>query len=175
MNVLLVVLTLMLSLVVAAAGLALLVWLLWWLWTREKKEHNEPAVEAKRETASPVAEPEMAKVVVETGAPEVVAQIEVKAPEVPTAAVPPAADDLTRIEGIGPKIAGVLQAAGITSFAQLADADTQRLREILEQADPRLLRLAQPATWPEQSALAAAGEWEALEALQNQLKGGRRS
>jgi len=174
MNVLLVVLTLMLSLVVAAAGLALLVWLLWWLWTREKKEHNEPAVEAKR-VASPVAEPEMAKVVVETGAPEVVAQIEVKAPEVPTAAVPPAADDLTRIEGIGPKIAGVLQAAGITSFAQLADADTQRLREILEQADPRLLRLAQPATWPEQSALAAAGEWEALEALQNQLKGGRRS
>jgi predicted flap endonuclease-1-like 5' DNA nuclease len=170
----------MLSLVVAGAGLALLVWLLWWLWTREKKEHKEPAVEAKRELVSQVAEPEMAKVSVETAAPEVVAQIEVKAPEVPAvaepraAAVPPAADDLTRIEGIGPKIASVLQAAGITTFAQLADADVQRLREILEHADPRLLRLAQPATWPEQSALAAAGAWEALEALQNQLKGGRR-
>jgi hypothetical protein len=36
------------------------------------------------------------------------------------------------------------------------------------------LRLAHPATWPEQAALAATGEWEALEALQAKLKGGRR-
>jgi hypothetical protein len=38
-----------------------------------------------------------------------------------------------------------------------------------------LLRLADPVAWREQAALAATGEWEALEALQGTLKGGRRA
>ena len=50
-----------------------------------------------------------------------------------------------------------------------------QIEQILEKADPRLLRLADPSTWPEQAALAAAGEWDAMEALQNQLKRGRRA
>jgi predicted flap endonuclease-1-like 5' DNA nuclease len=165
----LLVLGVMVSLVVAGVGLALLVWLLWWLWTRQKEEQKEPTPELKREPASPVAEPPIAEAASEIETSKVMAEAEVKAPEAPSAP-----DDLTRIEGIGPKIASVLQAAGITTFAQLADADVPRLQQILKQADPRLLRLAQPATWPEQSALAAAGAWDALEALQNQLKGGRR-
>jgi predicted flap endonuclease-1-like 5' DNA nuclease len=165
----LLVLGVVVSLVVAGIGLALLVWLLWWLWTRQKEEHKEPALELKGEPALPAAEPAAAEVASEIGTPKVAPEVEVKAPEAPSA------DDLTRIEGIGPKIAGVLQAAGMTTFAQLADADVLRLEQILEGADPRLLRLARPATWPEQAALAAAGEWEALEALQNQLKGGRRA
>ena len=32
-----------------------------------------------------------------------------------------------------------------------------------------------PSTWPEQASLAAAGEWDALQALQDELKGGRRN
>ena len=84
----------------------------------------------------------------------------------------PAPDDLTRMEGIGPKISSLLQTAGITTFAQLAAADVGRLKEILTEAD--LLGLADPTTWPEQARLAAAGEWDALEALQDELKGGRR-
>lgn len=87
---------------------------------------------------------------------------------------PPAPDDLKRIEGIGPKISSVLQAAGIATFAQLAVADVDRLRRILEEENPNLLRLADPTTWPQQAGLAAAGDWEALEALQDELKGGRR-
>jgi hypothetical protein len=43
--------------------------------------------------------------------------------------------------------------------------------QILRKAD---IRLADPATWPEQAHLAAAGHWGALETLQNELKGGRR-
>jgi hypothetical protein len=31
-----------------------------------------------------------------------------------------------------------------------------------------------PSTWPEQGSLASAGEWDALQALQDELKGGRR-
>jgi len=82
-----------------------------------------------------------------------------------------AADDLEVIEGIGPKIASVLQAAGITSFAELAATDVERLNEILQEAN---LRLAHAETWPEQAGLAAAGKWDEFNALTEQLKGGRR-
>jgi predicted flap endonuclease-1-like 5' DNA nuclease len=90
-------------------------------------------------------------------------------------AEPPPPDDLKLIEGIGPKLSAVLGAAGITTFAQLAAADVGHLRTILARQDLRLLRLADPTTWPEQAALAAAGQWEALEKLQGELKGGRRA
>ena len=87
--------------------------------------------------------------------------------------VPAKPDDLTRIEGIGPKIAGLLQEAGITTFAQLAATDVEALRQILARAGRRFA-MASPEAWPEQAELAAKGAWEALKALQDQLKGGRR-
>jgi predicted flap endonuclease-1-like 5' DNA nuclease len=83
-------------------------------------------------------------------------------------------DDLKKIEGIGPKIAGVLTEAGIRTFEQLAAADAESLRDVLQRADPNLPRLADPASWPEQAGLAAEGRWEDLEKLQADLKGGRR-
>ncbi|GIK39810.1 MAG: 4Fe-4S ferredoxin [Chloroflexota bacterium] len=86
---------------------------------------------------------------------------------------PTAPDDLKVIEGIGPKIAALLQAAGITNFAQLAETEVSRLEQLLVEANLR--RLADPATWPEQARLAAAGDWEAFKALTEQLKGGRRA
>jgi predicted flap endonuclease-1-like 5' DNA nuclease len=79
---------------------------------------------------------------------------------------------LRRIEGIGPKISALLQTAGLTTFAQVAATEAASLRQILREGG---IRMANPATWPEQAQLAAAGEWEALEALQDQLKGGRRT
>jgi hypothetical protein len=90
----------------------------------------------------------------------------------PPVAEAPAPDDLKLIEGIGPKISSLLSAAGITTFAQLAEADVSRLEQILEEAD--LGALADASTWPEQAKLAAEGAWEKLEALQEELKGGRR-
>lgn len=88
---------------------------------------------------------------------------------------PDQVDDLKRIEGIGPRISGVLQEAGILTFERLANTEADQIREILEAADPNLLRLADPTTWPQQAALAAKGDWQALEALQDDLKGGRRA
>ncbi|HUV89177.1 MAG TPA: DUF4332 domain-containing protein [Anaerolineae bacterium] len=88
----------------------------------------------------------------------------------PARPVPPAPDDLERIEGIGPKIAGLLQAAGITTFAQLAATNVGRLKQILTDAG---IRIADPTTWAEQARLAAAGKWDELQALQDKLKGGR--
>ena len=85
---------------------------------------------------------------------------------------PGVSDDLTRIEGIGPKISGLLQEAGISTFAQLAGTSVERLGQIIAQAD--LTALADPSTWPEQARLAAEGQWDRLGALQDELKGGRR-
>jgi predicted flap endonuclease-1-like 5' DNA nuclease len=89
--------------------------------------------------------------------------------EQPTTAEP---DDLKAIEGIGPSIAGILRAQGITSFRQLADTPIEQLKEILNNA--HLGHLADPGTWPEQARLAASGEWDDLIALQRTLRAGRR-
>lgn len=82
-------------------------------------------------------------------------------------------DDLIKIEGIGPKMAQVLGEAGITTFAELAATSPARLRAILDTAGNRY-RMIDPGTWPEQAALAAAGDWSGFDALVARLKGGRR-
>ncbi|MCS6842872.1 MAG: DUF4332 domain-containing protein, partial [Caldilineales bacterium] len=81
-------------------------------------------------------------------------------------------DDLTIVEGIGPKIAELLRAAGIRTLAQLARTDVSELQAILDAAGPRF-RLADPTSWPEQARLAAGGAWAALREWQDRLKGGR--
>ncbi|WP_420642903.1 helix-hairpin-helix domain-containing protein [Candidatus Leptofilum sp.] len=82
-------------------------------------------------------------------------------------------DDLKKIEGIGPKIEGVLHEAGIFTFVGLAAATVEHLEKIVR--EDAGIRVAFPDTWPEQAQLAAAGEWEKLEVLQDDLKGGRRA
>ncbi len=81
------------------------------------------------------------------------------------------ADDLTILEGVGPKVASVLQEAGITTFAQLASSDPAHLEAILRAAK---LQMLDPRGWIEQARLAAQGDWEGLKKLQDELKGGRR-
>jgi predicted flap endonuclease-1-like 5' DNA nuclease len=64
---------------------------------------------------------------------------------------PPASksiDDLTQIRGIGPKIAGVLHAAGIKTFQQLANTEVPVLRDILKGAG---IRLTNMETWAQQA------------------------
>ncbi|NBD35574.1 MAG: hypothetical protein GVY30_06205 [Chloroflexi bacterium] len=82
-------------------------------------------------------------------------------------------DELRKIEGVGPKIAEILNEHGILTFEQLAETRVGRLEEILEEAGPRF-RMAVPETWPEQAALAAVGDWEGLRLFQDELVGGRR-
>ena len=66
-----------------------------------------------------------------------------------------AGDDLTRVRGIGPGIAAVLEAAGITTWGQLAATDAAALQSILDEAGPRYLG-HDPSTWPAQAAELAA-------------------
>ena len=84
------------------------------------------------------------------------------------------ADDLTRIEGIGPKLALKLAEAGITTFAALAATPVERLEALIAAAGARF-KLARPQTWPEQAALLAAGDDAGFAALAAQLKGGVRA
>jgi predicted flap endonuclease-1-like 5' DNA nuclease len=173
--------------------IAVLALIVWWWW-RETERQTRPAaglMGRRRPPARPPqrtyraphavshvppaepvvpAEPELAEEV----APE---------PEEAAAEAPPAEEpaekaeaeaekqNLKRIEGIGPKIESVLHAAGVRSYAQLAESTPAQLQEILDGAR---IRIADPTTWPEQAALAAAGDWQGLELLQSQLKGGRR-
>jgi large subunit ribosomal protein L21 len=82
-------------------------------------------------------------------------------------------DDLELIEGIGPKIAGLLKDAGIDSFDALAKAPVSKVQEVLEAGGSKF-NLAKPETWAEQAALAAKGDWAAFDKLTQELVGGVR-
>jgi len=81
-------------------------------------------------------------------------------------------DDLKMVEGIGPKIEGLLNAAGITTWKELAEAPTENVQAILTEAGPRY-KMHQPKTWAKQAEIADAGNWELLERYQDWLEGGR--
>ena len=102
----------------------------------------------------------------------------VEAPKVdkPIAAAPKKAaakkDDLRKIEGIGPKIASLLNDAGILTFAGLADTEANKIKEILVAAGPRY-GFHDPTTWPAQAKIAAEGRWDDLKKWQDELDGGK--
>jgi small subunit ribosomal protein S1 len=81
-------------------------------------------------------------------------------------------DDLKKIEGIGPKIEELFHNAGIISFADLAAAKVDTLKEILNAAGSRY-QMHDPTSWPLQADMAAKGEWDALKVWQDEHKGGK--
>ncbi|NJL13747.1 MAG: DUF4332 domain-containing protein [Microscillaceae bacterium] len=93
-------------------------------------------------------------------------------PSISEKKAPAKADDLKKIEGIGPKIADLLVAQGIDTYQKLAEVSPDRLRGILAEAGPRYKGHA-PDTWPQQAKMAQEGEWKTLEAWQGELKGGK--
>ena len=119
------------------------------------------------------------------GGEEVVADYELEVAEAPeaapeetaapvaaaaaVAAVAPAearADDLTQLVGIGPKASAALAAAGVTTYAALAELNEPQLRRALHDGD-----MAPPAnvgTWPMQASLASKGDWQGLMKYNNQ-------
>jgi len=81
-------------------------------------------------------------------------------------------DDLTALEGIGPKVAKVLNELGIQSFADLAKAKTDDVQKVLDAAGMQMMN---PEGWIEQAKLAEKGDTEGLKKLQDELKGGRKA
>jgi ribosomal protein S13 len=82
------------------------------------------------------------------------------------------ADDLTKIEGIGPKVSKALIKAGISTFEDLANTKVEDIQQILADAG---LKMMDATTWPQQAKLAAEGDWDALKKLQDKLSGGRKA
>ncbi|PWH15294.1 MAG: hypothetical protein DDG60_06025 [Anaerolineae bacterium] len=79
------------------------------------------------------------------------------------------AEDLTVIEGIGPKVQKVLQENGYRTIADLASADPAKLKGLLQEQKWHFM---DPTSWVHQARLAATGNQKGLQALQNELKGG---
>ena len=79
-------------------------------------------------------------------------------------------EDLTCVEGIGPKINEVLQEAGINTYKQLAGVSVGEVKEVLELKG---LGNHDPASWGRQAQLIADGKDGELAELQDMLKGGR--
>ena len=94
----------------------------------------------------------------------------------PKAAAPKKAatgkDDLRKVEGIGPKIASLLNEAGILTFADLAATDASKVKDILVAAGSRY-GFHDPTTWPAQAKMAAEGRWDDLKKWQEELDGGK--
>jgi small subunit ribosomal protein S2 len=91
--------------------------------------------------------------------------------KIPSKAKKPSTQDLTKIEGIGPKTAELLIKAGIGTYAALADATAEQIQEILTAAGSAFAHL-NPASWPKQAVMAASGSWEELKEWQDNVRGG---
>ncbi|NNF19754.1 MAG: 30S ribosomal protein S2 [Flavobacteriaceae bacterium] len=128
---------------------------------KKKKVVTEAPAVAKTEK-----EPEAAK---RTKTIEEAPVVEEKAPKEKKEAAK--ADDLTKIEGIGPKAAEALVNAGISSYAKLAESNADAVKEILTEASSNLAHL-DPGSWAKQSKMAADGQWDELKEWQDQAKGG---
>ncbi|MEP3207849.1 MAG: 30S ribosomal protein S2 [Maribacter sp.] len=135
-----------------------------------------PKTEAKAETK---AEPEVEEApAVEETVAVAKEEVEEKAPKkeakkeaAPKKAKASKGDDLTKIEGVGPKAAEALTNAGLETFAKVAKAKADKMKEILTEASSRLAHL-DTTSWPKQAKMAADEKWDELKAWQDKAKGG---
>ncbi len=82
-------------------------------------------------------------------------------PKPAAAEAPPAEpDDLTQINGIGPRMSSILVEGGVTTYAQLEHMTTDELRQLI--AVGGALPPSSLATWPTQAAYAAKGDWQGM-------------
>ncbi|MFM7153401.1 MAG: 50S ribosomal protein L27 [Bacteroidota bacterium] len=150
------------------------------VFTRKRDDRNYVSV--LPQVAEVVDTPAPAKKAAPKSAPAPKAEAPAVAPEVaevaeekkaaPKKEKAPKLDDLKIIEGVGPKIETLLKDGGISTWAELAVAPVDRLKEILDAAGPRY-QIHDPSTWPAQARFAAEGKWEELKDYQEMLMGGR--
>lgn len=149
---------------------------------RVVKKATKPVAKAKKATKKVVAKKAtVKKVAVKSVAKPVTKKVakvkkasvkKVVKPTAKRATAKVAKSDLKVIEGIGPKIEGLLNAAGIITYKQLSMTKVQDLKNILTAAGPRY-QMHNPTTWKKQARLAASAKWNELIELQATLKGGK--
>jgi len=132
---------------------------------------SEESAKEKRQKEDEMAEKKaLAAKEAEVSTPEESVVVDQEAPKKKKKASSKKGDDLTKIEGIGPKIAATLTSAGVVTFADMAKSNADDLATMI--ADVRGSHEA--TTWPEQATLAANDQWDALKELQDQLDGGKK-
>ena len=82
-------------------------------------------------------------------------------------------NDLKIVEGIGPKISGILVNRGIKTWKTLSETDPSVIKDYMITDGGERYRIHAPDTWPEQAKLAHEGMWHELKAFQDKLRGGR--
>lgn len=130
-----------------------------------KKRKVKKAKAAPVEAKAPEAKAAAPKAPAVVKAPAAV-EVKVPAPDAD------AKEDLKKVEGIGPKIAELLNNAGINTFSQLGATEVDRIKEILAEAGSRYAA-HNPGTWPKQAQMAADGKWDELKKWQDELDGGK--
>ena len=78
-------------------------------------------------------------------------------------AAPP--DDLTQLNGIGPRISSILADGGVTTYDELEHSDPSELRKII--AAGGALPPSSLDSWPTQASYATRGDWQGLAAYNN--------
>jgi len=81
-------------------------------------------------------------------------------------------DDLTIVEGIGPKIQQLFNSFDILTWKDLSDISVARSQEILDTGGARY-KIHDPASWPMQSKMAYEGKWKELHKWQEEHKRGK--
>ena len=153
-------------------------------------DEHKPAEEDNKSFADSVEQTTVESASGEAPAVEEAPAAEEKAPEAPaveekvaeapvaevaaaaTPATPAEADDLTKIEGIGPKVKEMLVGKGIPTFAALSTTEAAKIKEYLTEAGG-VYQSMDPTTWPEQAKMAAEGKWDELKKWQDELDGGK--
>ena len=81
-------------------------------------------------------------------------------------------NDLTLVEGIGPKIQELFHNHDVKTWAELANCTVEKCQSVLNSGGERF-KIHKPGTWPKQSLLASEGKWQELKDWQDKLDGGK--
>lgn len=81
-------------------------------------------------------------------------------------------NDLTVVEGIGPKIQGLFHDHDVKTWKALSECSVDKCQEVLNSGGDRY-KVHKPGTWPKQAKLAYEGKWAELLKWQDELDGGK--
>ena len=81
-------------------------------------------------------------------------------------------DDLTVVEGIGPKIKELFHNHDVKTWKALSECSVDKCQSVLTSGGDRF-KMHKPGTWPRQAKMAYEGRWEALLKWQDELDGGK--
>lgn len=81
-------------------------------------------------------------------------------------------NDLTVVEGIGPKIQQLFHNHDVKTWRALSECSVEKCQSVLDSGGERY-KIHKPGTWPKQAQLAYEGKWKELLAWQDELDGGK--